>query len=42
MKYALLAAVVLLGCVVLLGPLRDSFVLPAGVIGILDDLGRSL
>ncbi|HEX9771770.1 MAG TPA: hypothetical protein VGA50_21580 [Kiloniellales bacterium] len=40
MKYALIAAVVFLGCVVLLGPARDSLVLPAGVVSIMDDLGH--
>lgn len=40
MKYALIAAVVFVGCVVLLGPARDSLVLPAGVVSIMDDLGH--
>jgi hypothetical protein len=40
MKYALIAAVVFVGCVLLLGPARDSLVLPAGVAGIMDDIGR--
>lgn len=40
MKYALIAAIVFIGCVAILGPLRDSLVLPAGVAGVMDDIGR--
>jgi hypothetical protein len=40
MKYALVSAVVLIGCVMVLGPITDSIALPAGVVSIMDDLGN--
>lgn len=38
MKYALIAAVVFFGCVLVLGPVTHSLVLPAGVTGVMDQL----
>jgi len=40
MKYALIAAVVFVGCLSVLAGARDGLVLPAGVASIMDDLGR--
>jgi hypothetical protein len=39
MKYVLISAVVLVGCVLLLGPLADSIGMPDGVVRVLDDVG---
>ena len=39
MKYFVTAAVVFLGCVLVLGPTAGAFELPAGVASVLDDLG---
>ena len=38
MKYALIAAAVFFGCVLVLGPVTHSLVLPAGVTGVMDQL----
>jgi hypothetical protein len=40
MKYALIAVVVFFGCVLVLGPVTHSLVLPAGVTGVMDELGQ--
>lgn len=39
MKYVLISAVVLVGCVLVLGPLADSIAVPDGVARVLDDVG---
>jgi hypothetical protein len=39
MKYVLISGVVLFGCILVLGPMTDTIALPAGVVGIMDDLG---
>jgi hypothetical protein len=38
MKYVLISAVVLVGCVLLVGPLADSIGMPDGVARVLDDV----
>jgi hypothetical protein len=40
MKYLVIAAVVFFGCVLVLGPLSGGFALPAGVAGVMDDIGH--
>jgi len=39
MRYVLISAVVLVGCVLLLGPLAASIGVPDGVVRVLDDVG---
>ncbi len=39
MKYVLISAVVFFGCVLVLGPMTDGMVLPAGIVNVMDDLG---
>jgi hypothetical protein len=38
MKYVLISAVVLVGCILMLGPLADSIGTPAGVVRVLGDV----
>jgi hypothetical protein len=38
MKYVLISAVVLVGCVLAIGPLADSIAFPDGVTQVLDDV----
>jgi hypothetical protein len=40
MRYALVSAVVFVGCLMVLAAARDGLALPAGVASIMDDIGR--